>query len=379
MRTLALIVFACGSGSAIAHGQVSATFEGGISAVRYDGFVASGAAALTPTLQWQHPGGRGFLTARGTYLRFESGHRSLDGSVNGSWFTGLGRHWRGEVGAALGASDYANIASFTNAALDARLHRTDGDHGAWLGATLGGASFGAGTRPVAVVALGMWLLRSNLTLFTSVDRSFVGDTAYSDLRTSARVGRAPLLLEGTLGARVLSRGGGRGVYGEATATWTLGRHTAFLLSAGRYPTDAVSGSIAGRYVTAALRVGVTGMRRPVLRSFDIDGIRGSGAADDLTASGARLEIQTYQSGEVVLQVYAPGAAAVELSGDFTNWQPMTLTRTSATGDVWVGRFRIAPGMHRVNVRRDGGPWLAPAGTMRSTDDYDGDVGVFVLP
>jgi len=113
VRTLALIAFACGSGSAIAHGQVSATFEGGISTVRYDGFLASGAAALTPTVQWQHPRGSGFVSARGTYLQFESGHRSLDASVNGSWFTGLGRHWRGEVGAALGASDYASIASFT--------------------------------------------------------------------------------------------------------------------------------------------------------------------------------------------------------------------------------------------------------------------------
>jgi len=28
---------------------------------------------------------------------------------------------------------------------------------------------------------------------------------------------------------------------------------------------------------------------------------------------------------------------------------------------------------------DGGAWIAPAGTTRLSDDYDGEVGVFVVP
>ena len=370
MNMLALIAFAWS-------GQVTATVEGGVSTVRYDGFLTSAAAAVTPTIQWQHPRGRGFLTARGTYLRFESGHRSLDGAINASWFTSLGRHWRGELGASAGASDYADIASFSNAAVDARVHLMDGDRGAWIGTTLGGASFGAGTRPVAVLAFGVWLLRADVTVFASADRSFVGDTAYSDVRTSARLRRSRLLIEGTVGARVLSQGGGRGVYGEGTATWTLGRHTALLLSAGRYPTDAVSGSISGRYVTAALRVGVMGARRPPL-SLAIDGMKATGAADDL-AAGPRLEIQSYLDDEAVLTVYAPGAGTVEISGDFSDWQPITLTRVLGNNDMWSRRVHMSRGSHRVNVRRDGGAWVAPAGMMRSRDDYDGEVGIFILP
>ena len=379
MRTLALIVFACGTGGGVhaAQGQVTATFEGGISAVRYDGFLTSAAAALTPAVQWQHPRGRGFLSARGTYLQFESGNRSLDGSANGSWFTPLAHHWRGELGVSVGASDYANIASFSHGAVEARIHLMDDVRGGWLGATVGRASFGAGARPVTVVAMGLWVFHGDVTLFASADRSLVGDTAYSDLRSTARWRRARMLLEGTVGARVWSRGGGRGAYGEGTATWTLGRRTALLVSAGRYPTDAVSGSIAGRYVTAALRLGAVSPRLRAPRALSINVHAGS--SDDASSDRARLEIQSRSDDEVSLTVYAPGAAAVEISGDFTDWRPVQLSRQAVESDVWVGTFRIASGMHRINVRRDGGRWMAPAGTTRSNDDYDGEVGVFVLP
>ena len=346
--------------------------------MRYDGFLTSAAAAFTPALQWQHPRGRGFLSARSTYLRFESGNRSLDASANGSWFTSLGGHWRGELGLSAGASDYANIASFSHGAVDARIHFTDDVRGGWFGTTVGRASFGAGARPVTVLAIGMWVFRANVTMFASADRSFVGDTAYSDFRSSVRWRRSRVLLEGTLGARVWSRGGGRGVYGEGTATWTTGRRTAFLISVGRYPTDAVSGSIAGRYITAALRLGAVSPRAPA------PGALGSsvhtGSSDDAsTGDRGRLEIQLHPGDEVLLTLYASGATAIEISGDFTDWRPVQLSRQAVGSDVWVGTFRIASGVHRINVRRDGGPWMAPAGTTRSTDDYDGEVGVFVLP
>ena len=48
-------------------------------------------------------------------------------------------------------------------------------------------------------------------------------------------------------------------------------------------------------------------------------------------------------------------------------------------DAWTATFHIARGVHRINVRRDGGPWRAPVGTLRRADDYDGEVGVFILP
>jgi len=370
---------ACGAGISAAHGQAAATFDAGVSVVKYDGFLASGAASLTPSMRWDHPRGRGFVSARGTYLRFESGNRSLDFSANGSWLAPLARNWRGELGLALGASDYASIASFSHGVAEARIHLMEADRGGWVGTTVGRASFGRGARPVAVVAMGVWLLRSNVTLFASLDRSFVGDTAYTDLRSSARLQHRGVSLEGAVGTRMLSRGAGRGVYGEGTATFMLGRRTAVVLSAGRYPTDVVSGSIAGRYVSAALRLGAIGIRRPAVRTSPAIPHASNGANGSTMPADARLEIDATRDDAVRLTLYAPGAVAVEISGDFTDWRPVSLNRNPAREGAWEGTFRIPPGIHRINVRRDGGPWMAPAGTTRSTDDYDGEVGVFLLP
>jgi hypothetical protein len=358
---------------------VTPTLDAGISAVKYDGFLVSGAASLTPSVRWDQPRGRGFVSARGTYLRFESGNRSLDFSANGSWLTPLARQWRGELGLAVGASDYASIASFSHGVAEARIHLINADRGGWVGTTVGQASFGAGARPVAVVTMGMWLLRANVTMYASLDRSFVGDTAYTDLRSSARLQHAGASFEGTLGARVLSRGAGRGVYGEGTATFTLGRRTAFVLSAGRYPTDVVTGSLAGRYVSASLRFGALGIRRPTVRTPPRTILPHNGSNGSTMTVDARLEIDASRADAVRLTLYAPGAAIVEISGDFTDWQPIALSRNRAHADAWEGTFKISRGIHRINVRRDGGRWMAPAGTTRSADDYDGEVGVFLLP
>ena len=378
MRTLALIGLACGVSVHALCAQVTANVEAGISDVQYDGFLASGAASISPTMRWEHPRGRGFLSARGTYLQFQSGRRSLDGSANASWFTPLARHWRGELGLAGGASDYANIASFSHGQADARLHLMDQDRGGWIAATVGRSSFGGGARPVTVVALGAWLLRADRTLFVSLDRSFVGDTAYTDLRSSARWRKSSVVLEGIVGARVWSRGGGRGVFGEGSATVTLGPHAALVVSAGRYPTDAVSGSIAGRYVTAAVRLGTIAVRRPASPTF-LTNVHASGSHSSTITTDTRLEVQVRDDDDVRLTLYAPGASSVEISGDFTDWHPVPLSRNPATADAWVASFRMSRGIHRINVRRDGGPWMAPGGTTRSADDYDGEVGVFILP
>jgi len=155
-------------------------------------------------------------------------------------------------------------------------------------------------------------------------------------------------------------------------------NSAIVMSAGRYPTDVVSGSIAGRYVTVALRLGAIGVRKrspPALPGA----AHGGGADGSASLGETRLEVQAQQDDDVRLTLFAPGATTVEITGDFTDWQPVPLSRNSGNDDAWGGTFRIPPGVHRINVRRDGGRWLAPGGTTHRVDDYDGEVGVFVLP
>src|SRR3989475_1053708 len=103
--------------------QTTGTVDVGVSTVRYDGFLRSGAASLTPTLTWERPGSA--VTARGTYLRFESGRRSLQALVAATFLTTpslLPHHWRGELSISAGGRSYAHLPSFWHATGEARRH-----------------------------------------------------------------------------------------------------------------------------------------------------------------------------------------------------------------------------------------------------------------
>ena len=359
--------------------QTTGTVDVGVSTVRYDGFLPSAAGSLTPALTWERPGA--VVTARGTYLRFESGRRSLQGLMAASLFTPpnlLPHRWRGELSLSAGGSNYADFASFWHATGEARLHYVGAGRGAWIGGTGGRTSYGSAPRPVAVTGVGVWARRAQVTLAASATRSFIGDTAYSDVGATIHARRGRFEVDGSLASRLSSHGAGHGVYGEASTTFTLGERTALLISGGRYPTDPVSGSVAGRYLSAGLR-----LRTPLLRPRPIRDpplpSRSSASGDgggsaDVTV---RLEVKPASDSAVRLVVYAPAAATVELAGDFTDWQPVALQRTG-TG-AWESVQHIPGGVHRVNVRIDGGRWTAPAGTTRTTDEFGGEVGIVAVP
>src|SRR5438034_7152507 len=55
-----------------------------------------------------------------------------------------------------------------------------------------------------------------------------------------------------------------------------------------------------------------------------------GGSADVTA---RLEVKPAPDGTVRLVVYAPGAATVELAGDFTDWQDRKSTRLNSSHTV----------------------------------------------
>jgi 1,4-alpha-glucan branching enzyme len=77
-----------------------------------------------------------------------------------------------------------------------------------------------------------------------------------------------------------------------------------------------------------------------------------------------------------LRVQAPAARLVEVSGDFTDWEPVRLTR--AADGWWEARLPIAAGLHQLNVRVDGGEWLVPPGLSRRADGLGGLVGVLLV-
>jgi hypothetical protein len=80
-------------------------------------------------------------------------------------------------------------------------------------------------------------------------------------------------------------------------------------------------------------------------------------------------------GWYVIEIRVAHASAVSVMGDFTEWNPGALQHLS--GPRWAVAVQLAPGVHQVQVRIDGGAWQAPAGLAAVDDGFSGSAGVFV--
>ena len=352
---IAILVFAAQPIGA----QVSGSLDLSASDIRYDLFQPSTAVAISPTVAFDQ--GWTSLSARGTVLRFQSGHRDLHGSVVGTTFTpALGR-FRLEVGADFGVSRYLTFPTFTHWFGAADLHYLRPHYGAWIGGTGGTTSFagGAGT-----VELGVWGTVPWATLTVTTSHSSVGDTSYTDFEGKGRITSGPFELGGRLGTRIASRGAGHGVYGEATATYAFTPQLGATIGGGRYPTDPTRGTIAGRYATIGVRIMVAAPPRADSFHDALDRYSPLPSADTPVTTSVELGAGR------VLRVHAEGAAKVEVMGDFTDWQPVLVTNAG---------ILLTPGPHLVEVRVDGGAWMVPVGATTVKDEFGGEAGLIVVP
>jgi hypothetical protein len=373
-RVLALAVVCAAAGAGPCAAQVEASLEMAASFVKYDGYLASGAAALTPSVAWQSP--RAALAARGTFLVFESGNTSVQGLLTAGAFSPPLGPMRVEAAAEAGASSYTTFARFSHGLARLRAHMLGSRWGAWAGPLAGTISRGGGPRGASGVAAGWWWRSPIGALQVSWTRVAVGDTAYSDLEGRARWRRGAFDVEGSAGVRVASRGGGSGVYGDVSAALRLSEWMGLLVATGNYPSDPVRGSIPGRFVTVGLRLAPKQTPRvavvPQIAPPSAP-VTGESAAP---LDGAHVAVEQLD-GLPILVVHVTGARRVEVMGDFTDWQPVAL---AAAGK---GRFQYAlslpAGMLRFNVRVDGGPWGVPAGAGVAPDEFGSNVGVLVVP
>src|SRR5205823_7065868 len=147
--------------------------------------------------------------------------------------------------------------------------------------------------------------------------AFVGDTAYGDWVSTVHRWRGALAFAASVGARFASRGGGRGVFGEASARLARGERTALFLSGGRYPTDPVSGSVAGRYVSGGVRLRLARPARLASRTSLPSASRPAHDGDPVPS--ARLGVVPQPDGALRLVLHVAGPPArVEPPGDFTD-------------------------------------------------------------
>jgi len=354
--------------------QSRASLDAGVSYVEYQGFLPSAAFSLTPSLAFAT--GRLRVATRATWLQFESGNSSIQGLVAGSLSFPASDGTVAELGAELGGSRYEQFASFSRFLGRARiLFPERRGVGGWVAGTIGAAVFDSEGRAVEALAAAIRLDRQAISVTLGSTVTFVGDATYTDLEGGLRhVGPGGMTTEAVMSVRAGDPGGDPGPYVEAALTFPLTSHLAAVLGGGRYAADAVRGNIAGHYVSAGVRLAPPVRRRStVALATPGDSL----ARRNATVGAGLVEARRGRGDACTLLFRAPGAAAVELMADFTDWLPVGLERVEP--DLWKVTLPIAPGRHRLNVRLDGGPWGVPEGTTPVSDDFQGLVGAVVIP
>jgi hypothetical protein len=354
--------------------QTVAALDVGASWVDYEGFLGSGATYLTPTITHDSPNVT--LGASGSLVVFESGNHIIQFLTAGGWRNRISDLVYGELSGSAGVNQYHDFPGYGHLLARGRLHLTGSRGGGWLGATSGRSWFNASSATSYHLELGAWTAHRGFSVGGVATRTWYADTNYLDVVGTARFRDASIEITGTAGFRTLSEGGGEGAYGEIHAQVPIGRRFAALASGGRYPSDPVRGVIAANYVSAGVRVNISGRRTRSARLVSDALLAEIEERETRYVGEARFEIEPSTTELRVIRIVTYATESVEISGDFTDWQPVPLLR--ADGNRWEIAWRIPAGVHRVNVRLNGLEWIVPRGLRVEEDEFGGAVGILVV-
>jgi len=350
--------------------------------MRYADSVSANGGSLTPALAIEWP--RATLGGAATFSHFPSGWSS-QAAVNGSIFSRGAGPLVGEFVATAGGSAHQDGTRTGQALGNVRGHLMADRGGAWLGGGTGRTWDGADWRNVVNAELGGWMKAWDATVVASRVPTSVDDSVrYTDSQISAHWARSSFELGAELGARAgmtgaIIGGSGRHWGSIAVTTW-LDPHFGVILSGGTYPIDLTQGFPGGRFLTLSIRLRSSEPTTTV--NARESATNNSSQADGSSRVESSEAVTTFRAlpsskGMVMIEVSAPGARTVEVSGDFTVWKPVRLTPSAAVG-VWRLSMPIARGTHQINLRVNGGRWIVPPGLTPITDEFGGAVGLLIV-
>ncbi|HKV52402.1 MAG TPA: glycogen-binding domain-containing protein [Gemmatimonadaceae bacterium] len=182
---------------------------------------------------------------------------------------------------------------------------------------------------------------------------------WSELEAGADWALGRLRLNALVGARPPVAGFRAATWAQAGATIDVLRGVGLDVSAGTSPARIGLGIPGSRFVSLGIRV------EPGLPSPEVSVRHTTPAASfAVRADGPDRYTVTYVSSQ---------AGSVQLAGDFNAWTPIDLTEDGR--GRWRATIALAPGVHHVSLRVDGGPWFAPPGTPSVADEFGGTSGL----
>ena len=354
--------------------RVTSTLDVSGTNVWYADSLRSGGASISPSLRvdWT----RATLNASADVARLAGQGLSAMGAISPSMFTPSAGSFVGEMTGSAGGSTHADGSHTGQMLALARAHVMSSHVGAWVGAGGGGTWDGVVWRDVRQAEGGAWFEQSGMTTLATVAPVVVQDTIrYTDVQAAWRYPIGSYEFGATAGVRAGSVGtavgGSSRAWGSVSVVAWFARGMAIVASGGSYPVDFTQGYPGGQFVSVALRVGSHSPRSATTSSRDA-----SDNSPAVTEASVRsFEVRSTAKGRE-LRVYAPAASSIEINADFTNWQPVSLTR----GDDgwWTVTRSIAAGTYQINLRIDGGQWAVPPGLLTTKDEFGGVVGILTI-
>ena len=323
---------------------------------------------------------RATLNASADLSHLSSGGTSLQGTVAPSFVTPSAGMFFGELAGAFGGSTHRDGTRTGQALAMARAYAARPTTGAWIGAG-GGRTWDANAwHSVVQREVGGWLQQSSATALATITPVTVEDSVhYTDFQGAVRYPMQRIELGFTAGTRIGAVGSVNGSssrhWGSVSVVAWMTPRLAIVGDAGSYPVDLTQGYPGGRFVSLALRIASRRIpesapaaeQRDVLRTTD---------ARARNAGATSFELRTASGHQRVLRVYAPGARLVEINGDFSQWRAVRMLRGS--DGWWTFTRTLVPGTYQLNIRIDGGSWLAPQGLLTASDEFGGVVGVLTI-
>ena len=396
VRTVTVAALVAISAEAACAQALNSSLDVGIASGRALAGPSPSALLLQPAIRWDRP--RASLDAQASWLASPTAHMDGDASVSGRYYSQAIHNLRFDLGAAAQRTAGPDVTESSNAILgDANVSLEFGAGGIWVG---GGRRMSASqTLPTHVQTFGggMWRRIGRAIFTTSVTTNSSGRNAsgllgsnpnnpgtgdslgngidtiprgggsvarqYADLESTVYWSHGALALDGMLGTRLSTTYGQRSTWGRAQASWALGQQFALVAAGGTRAPEPAIGRMGGNFFSLGVRLASAPWISHVLHP---------GARSSASGFGVRAEGQTR-----VIYVHAPAARTIELMADFTDWQPAEMRHVS--NDEWELAMQIAPGSHRVNIRVDGGEWKAPPGAGTVQDEFNGVVGLVVVP